>query len=130
MQQRHIIGLLWLTALLTVPVPYFAVERGVEPVARLLLFAAVTGVVALSDPDFGATMFATLFLIQCVGYAALLYVLARVLARRLERVPSAWIRGIALAAVLAALVGLGLSGTFVMPFARSGRHGSVLDLLE
>lgn len=130
MRQRSITWLLWLTSLVTVPVPYFAVERGCEPVARLLVFAAATSATALGDPDFAARMFAGLFVVQAVAYAGLLYAGARVLGRRLSTIASVPVRRGLLAAVLVALLGLGLSGTFVMPFARSGSRGSMLDLLD
>ena len=130
MQHQGITRLLWLTSLVTVPVPYFAVERGCEPVARLLVFATITSAAALSDPDFAAGMFAGLFVVQSLCYAGLLYVVARALARRLSVIASLPIRRVLLAAVLAALLGLGLSGTFVMPFARSRSRGSVFDLFD
>jgi hypothetical protein len=103
---------------------------GCEPVAHLLVFATMTGAAALSDPDFAAGMIAGLFVLQSAGYAGLLYVLARVLARRLSAIASAPARRVLVAAVLAALLGLGLSGTFVTPFARSGTRGSLLDMLD
>jgi hypothetical protein len=130
MQYHGLTRLLWLTSLVTVPVPYFAVERGYEPVARLLVFATITSAAALSDPDFAAGMFAGLFVLQAFGYAGLLYAGARVLGRRLSAIASGPVRRGLLAAVLVALLGLGLSGAFVMPFARSGSRGSVLDLLD
>ena len=130
MRYRGIRRLLWVTSLLTVPVPYFAVEGGREPVARLLVFATITSAAALSDPDFAAGMIAGLFVLQTVCYGGLLYVLTRALARRLAGIASVTIRRVCLAAVLAVMLGLGLAGTFVMPFSRSGGRGSVLDLLD
>ncbi len=133
MQQRGITcitWLLWLTSLVTVPVPFFAVERGCEPVARLFVFAAATSETALTDPDFAARMFAGFFVIQAVAYAGLLYAGAGAIARRLSAIGSGSVRWGLLAAALAALLGLGLSDTFIMPFARSNTRGSLLDLFD
>jgi hypothetical protein len=68
--------------------------------------------------------------LQTLCYGGLLYVVSRALARRLSGIVSVTIRRMSLAAVLAVMLGLGLSGTFVTPFARSGRGGSMLDLLD
>jgi hypothetical protein len=130
MKQRGITLVLWLTSLMTVPVPYFAVERGREPVAQLLVFATVTSAAALGDPDFAAQTIAGLFVVHSLLYAGLFYVVARVLARRLGSIASVPIRCGLLTVAVAALLALGLSGAFVTPFARSGRRGSLLDLFD
>lgn len=117
--------LLWLTLLFTVPVPYFMIEAGRVPAAELIVFAALTSAVALTDPDFASRLIAVVFVVQAGFYAALLYAAARLAARRLGRLAPGTRRlavGLAAAACLAA----SLFPIYRTPLARSGLKANLL----
>lgn len=79
---------LWLTFVFTVPVPFFMVEVGWVPTARLFLFAAMTMAAAIAEPDWVSRSIAGLFAVQALVFAVILYALAAAVARlALPRLP-------------------------------------------
>jgi len=82
MSQRAATWVLWLVLVCTVPLPYFMIERGRVPVAQLLVFAGVTAPLVFTDPGFTTSFVAGLFLAQALIYGALLYLVARLVVRR------------------------------------------------
>lgn len=83
--RRAMTWLLWLVFLFTLPLPYFMIESGRVPAAQLILFAALTAPLAITDPGFTTRFVAALFVAQALLYSGLLYVLARLTVRALER---------------------------------------------
>jgi len=82
MSRRAATSVLWLVLVCTVPLPYFMIERGRVPVAQLLVFAAVTAPLVFTDPGFTTSFVAGLFLAQALIYGTLLYLVARLVVRR------------------------------------------------
>ncbi len=82
MSQRAMAWILWLLLICTVPLPYFMIERGRVPAAQLILFAALTAPLVVTDPGFTSRFVAALFVAQSLFYALLLAALARAVALR------------------------------------------------
>ena len=70
---RAMTWLLWLVFIFTLPLPYFMIEAGRMPAAQLMLFAALTAPLAITDPGFTTRFVAALFVAQALLYCGLLY---------------------------------------------------------
>jgi hypothetical protein len=75
---------LWVVLICTVPLPYFMIETGRITAAQLIIFAAATTPLLISDPGFTTNFVAALFIAQSLFYGAVLYLLARGVARRVR----------------------------------------------
>lgn len=73
---------LWLVLVVLAPLPYWSVEAGREPAARLAMFATVTAAALAAEPSGIAAIVAGLFLLQTVVYGALLWLVAGLLTTR------------------------------------------------
>jgi hypothetical protein len=114
--------LLWLGLLILLPVPFFGIESGLVPVARLLLLGSLVAGVALQDPDWMSRLFAGIFLGQGLLWAALLYGVARLAVRWLPRpVPL----GIVVLLAVASLFPI-----YSTPFSASSPRSSILQILD
>ncbi len=95
---------LWACALLTVPVPFWAFERGRAPAVWLVEVGTFTAALWAREGGFGPALATALFLGEAALAAVLLALLARLatrlLARGRERVPARTVAAIALALVL------------------------------
>ena len=122
--------ILWLAALLLVPLPMFRFEA-VIPVARYVLLGGVTGGLILSEGTGTIpNLFFLLMTLHALVYAGLLYaaswLLARVLAALAPR-PAPWL---ALALVVAASLVALSHEIYVTPFAAVSPRASLLDVLR
>ena len=114
--------LLWFGLLLLLPVPFFGIESGVVPVARLLLLGSLVAVVSLQDPDWMSQLFTVMFLGQGLLWAAVLYLLARLGVR--------WLPGRSSLVILALLAIASLLPIYSTPFSASGPRRSILQILD
>ena len=119
--------LLWLAALCLAPLPFAGLAPGVAPPLRLLLLGAMTGAVALGDPDRMSAIFTAIFLGQGLAWALVIYGVARLLARSLR---SPRLRAVVALDVLMLLLGASLFPIYRTPFSSTGVHASVAGLLD
>jgi hypothetical protein len=122
--------ILWLGALLLVPLPMIKFAAWI-PVTRYLLLGAVTGGLILTE---GSGRIPNAFLIAMLGhaifYAALLWAVAWALARTLQGAAPAWARSVALALVAAGVLAALLTEPYVTPFAADAPRASLLTVLR
>ena len=83
MSPRLVRWLLWGLLCVLLPLPYAVIESGRIPALQLAMFAALTVPLAFSDPSLTTRVIAGLFTVQALGWGALLFVAARLLAARL-----------------------------------------------
>lgn len=120
---------LWLTFLVTVPVPFFLIETGLVPTTRLLLFSVFTSVAALAEPDFVSRLLAVLAVVQTALFAALLFLLAALVARGFERLgprlraPAFWL-------LVAVCFAASLFPIYATPFSRAGPSANLFGTLR
>jgi|SRR5262245_64942904 len=117
MSRRALTLALWLILVATLPLPYFMIDSGRVPAAELFLLAAVTTPLVISDPSVTTKFVATLFIVQSLLYALLLYLLARLGAGQIERRTPRRLHGIVLAALAVLLVGVGLFEVYRAPLS-------------
>jgi hypothetical protein len=119
MSRRATRRILWLSFLLTVPVPFWAFEGGRVPTVWLLELAAFTGALLWTEGGTVTALAFGLFLGEAVIAGAALYLLARLVTRLLAR------RGaeVRTAVVVAIVVGFLLVACFAVyrtPFVAGG----------
>lgn len=118
--------LLFLAAVLLLPVPYWAVEVERAPVVRLLFLAVMTGIAAIQEPGGVISILAGSLAAQSLLWLLGLALLARLAARWLPETR----RGIGVAVAVAALGALALLPIYHTPFARTGARTNVLGVLR
>jgi hypothetical protein len=98
MSRRASRRILWLSFLLTVPVPFWAFEGGRVPTVWLLEVAAFTGALLWSEGGTVTALGFALFLGEAIIAAAGLYIAARFVARVLggksQDVGIGWVAGV------------------------------------
>jgi len=110
--------LLWLMALLTVPVPIWLFEPARVPVVWLAQMAAYGAVMWVEEtPSITVRVLAAASILQTLLWAGVLHVVARVIARRL--LPIDW-RPLGVAGLVALLVAGALFPIYRTTFVRDG----------
>jgi hypothetical protein len=131
MSRRALALLLWLAFLVTVPVPFFLVETGFEPVAALVMKLGFTLVLIAADGGAGAiTLSAWILGVQTVLAIAALWVLAGVSVRAIARAfrgrPSAAVFALAAALVVVACT----LPIYRTPFRQGGLYSTLPQVFE
>jgi hypothetical protein len=117
MSRRMMTWALWLVFAATLPLPYYMIDRGRVPAVQLFLLAAVTTPLVFSDPSFTTRFVAALFVVQSLIYGVLIYVLARIGARLIERHAARRWHAIVLVGVAVLLVAAGLFEIYRAPLS-------------
>lgn len=121
---------LWLTFVFTVPVPFFMVEVGWVPTARLLMFAGMTLVAAIAEPDWVSWSIAGFFVVQALAFAAILYAVAAGLARLAARLVPRHLHFACLAAVVAGCFAASLFHIYRTPLSGSSARSNLFGIFR
>jgi hypothetical protein len=123
--------ILWGVFVLVIPLPFFLVETGVAPAARILMLAgAFVAVVAVEGPQGVAGSLAALLLLQAGVYTTVLWWLAHRVSRMLGPA-SPWRVAAATAALVA--VSLLVASSFEIyhtPFRAKSLRANLLQVFE
>jgi hypothetical protein len=125
---RYRIYLLWAVLLCTVPVPFFMVQIGWVPVARLLVLSTLGLAVLVTEPGFDAGFVTGLLVPQTLLAAGLLRVVAGRLGSTLERAAPGW-RDWLTGTLITLLIGLALQPIYRTPLSTLPQ-GNLLGLLQ
>jgi len=110
--------LLWLIALLTVPVPIWLFEPARVPVVWLAQMASYGAAMWINEtPSITVRVLAAASILQTLLWAGVLYLAARIVARRL--LPTDW-RSLGVAGLVALLVAGALFPIYRTTFVRDG----------
>jgi hypothetical protein len=120
--------LLFASFLAALPVPFLSVQPGFAPVVNLLFYGALAAGVALRDPDPMSRLLALLHLGQGLGWALLLYLLARLATRLLRR--GGRVRGGLALALVAILLAASLLPIYRTPLSSRGTRSDLLHVLD
>lgn len=113
MSLRVLRWLLWIGLVLTLPLPYFAIESGRIPAVQLFLFAALVGPVMVTDLSLTTGVLGSLFATQSVFYGVALWFVAGWVS---DRIPPTR-RGAALVGVTVGLLLLAALPVYVAPLS-------------
>jgi hypothetical protein len=123
--------ILWLAAVFVVPLPFFLVETGLVPAARVLMLAAVTVAVIITEGSLGAVGIAAALLIgQGLLYLAILWMLTGLLLRPLRRRSSRTVAVITATLVVVAIVCASMFEIYHTPFRTESLQASLLEVYE
>ena len=131
MSRRGSLVVLWLALLLCVPIPFFLLEMGREPVVGIVQLLGVTvALIATEGPGGAAPTAAFVLAAQVLLAAAVLAVVAVLLERILDRLfgrqrPAAIFVLVAVALVLACTQAI-----YVTPFRTAGLHSTLPEVFE
>jgi hypothetical protein len=117
---------LFLAAVLLLPVPYWAVEVERAPLVRLLLLGVMTGIAAIQEPGGVISILAGALAAQGLFWLVMLAALARLVVRWLPEAR----RGLGVAVVVGVLAVLAAFPVYHTPFARTGARTNVLGVLR
>jgi hypothetical protein len=123
--------ILWGTFVLLVPLPFFLVETGVVPAARILMLGAVVAALVATEGAQGvAGVLTAVLLLQAGVYVALLWWVAHRVSRLLAR---AWPRRVAAATTALVIVSLLVASSFEIyhtPFRTRSLRANLLQVFE
>lgn len=129
MSRRASRRILWLSFVLTVPMPFWAFEGGRVPTVWLLELAAFTGALLWSEGGTVTALAFGLFLGETIIAAAALYLLARLVTRILGR-GAAELRTAPVAAIVGALLVLACFAIYRTPFVAGGEPVNLAGIFQ
>ena len=131
MTRRLASGLLWLTLVLCVPLPFFLVEVGHQPVAAIVQLLGVTvALIAVEGSDGAASLAAWMLAAQALLGMVVLALAATVLVRSIYRVAPAR-GGAAVLVLIAAILAVALTQPiYITPFRAAGLHATLTEVFE
>lgn len=131
MSRRTLSRILWLALLVAAPVPFFLVEIGLEPVASMIQKLGVTLVLIAGEGSQGAIALAAWILgVQAAVAAALLWIVARLVTRAVERTLGERAPVVVLTIAVALVVVAFTVPIYRTPFRTSGLHATLLEVFE
>lgn len=130
MSTRNVRRLLYATALLTLPVPFYLGEPELAPVVRLAFLSGLITSVLVAEGGGVNAMLAGIGIVQVLVWAGLLFAAAALLARGLARIPTAGVRTGVAAALAIALFGASLTDLYDTPLSSSRARSNLFQLFE
>jgi type IV secretory pathway TrbD component len=122
---------LWGAFVLVVPLPFYLVETGAVPLARLaMLFGVVAAVIVVEGTAGIAIVAAVLLLVQATAYGLLLWWLARGVTRPLGRSPPRRVATVTAALVATSLLVAASFEIYHTPFRTRSLRTNLLHVFE
>jgi hypothetical protein len=123
---RGTLLVLWVVLLLTLPVPYWAIEVGLVPTASLLALGLVTIGASIVEGGEVLPLLALVLAVQSIVWTAILYVAARLVTRRIGRRRSILTQRALATVLVCGLAAMSLFDVYRAPFSTSGPRTNVL----
>jgi hypothetical protein len=117
---------LWVALILTLPVPYWAIEVGLVPTASLLALALVTLGASIFEGGDVLPLLALVLTAQAVAWTGILFVAARGVTRRIGRRRSILTQRALATVLVCGLAAMALFDVYRAPFSTSGPRTNVL----
>lgn len=126
---RGTLWTLWVALLLTVPVPYWAIEVGLVPAANLLVLSLVTVGASIVEGGDVLPLLALVLTLQGLVWSGVLYLVARSLTKRIGRRRSVLVQRTLTAVFVCSLGAMSLFEVYRAPFSSRGPRTNVLGAL-
>lgn len=130
MSQRNARRLLWLAALIALPVPWFLGAVELSPVVRLGFFTSLLSAVLVAEGGRKLAMLVGLGVAETLLYAALLWLGASLLARAIARLAPPAARNAVVALIVLGLFAASLSQIYQTSLSSTQPRSSVLQLFQ
>ena len=122
--------LLWITALLVLPVPFYLGEPETAPVLRLVFLTGLLAAVLLAEGGGTLALLVGLGILQALAWAGALRLLAALMAHTIERVHAPAMRSAVVAAIALGLLAASLTEIYHTPLSSTRPRSSVLHVFE
>jgi hypothetical protein len=123
--------LLWLVALITVPVPFYLAQPELAPVLRLAFFTLLFGgVLVVEGGGWLLTLSTGMGVLQTLVWCGVLWLAVRIVRAGLRRAPTSSVRSAATAAVALGLVLASLFPIYDTALSSTRDRSSVLQIFE
>lgn len=122
--------LLWLVALVTLPLPYYVFALEVAPVLRMLTIGVATAMVWIAEGDLVPGLVVGFTLVPAAAYAILIYLTLRRLAQLLHRRWGSKRLRYAIGVAILCLLGLSLLPIYQTPLSNSAARASLCQVLQ
>ena len=123
---RGTLWTLWVALLLTVPLPYWAIEVGLVPDASLIALGLVTVGASIVEGGDVLPLLALVLTVQALAWAGLLFLVARFVTRRIGRRRSVLTQRALATVLVCGLATMSLFEVYRAPFSASGPRTNVL----
>lgn len=130
MSTQNVRRLLYATALLTLPIPFYLGEPELAPVVRLAFLSGLITSVLVAEGGAVNAVLAGIGIVQVLVWAGLLFAAAALLARGLARISAAGVRTGVAAALAIALFGASLTDLYDTPLSSSRARSNLFQLFE
>lgn len=130
MSTKNARRLLFATALLTLPVPFYLGEPELAPVLRLAFLTGLVAAVVAAEGGMVTAALAGIGLVQALVWAGLLFAAAALAARALARIESGGARTAVVVALAAALLGASLGERYDTPLSSTRARSSLFQLFQ
>jgi len=123
---RGTLWTLWVALLLTVPLPYWAIEVGRIPAVYLLGLSLVTVGASIVEGGDVLPLLALVMTVQALAWSGALFLVARFVTRRIGRRRSLLTQRALATAFVCSLAAMSLFEVYRAPFSTSGPRTNVL----
>ena len=131
MTRRSVARLLWVALVFCVPVPFFLVETGFEPVAAIAQLLAITLALIAVEGTGGAVVLAAVILgVQVLAGLVLFRVIAGLVTLLAERTAGRYRTPAVLLLAIAILLVAMTQPIFRTPFRTTGIHSTLIEAFE
>ena len=130
MSRKAVRRLLFVVALLTVPIPFYLGEPELAPVLRLAFITSLMGRVLLAEGGGTLATLVGLGAAQILVWGGLLFVASALLAWRIDRLRVAPVRIAIVSAIAIGLLGVSLAPIYDTPLSSKRMRSNVLQLFE
>ena len=130
MTRRTAGRLLWIAALLTLPVPFYLGEPEFAPVVRLAFLTSLMSAVLVAEGGGTLGALAGIGMLQALLYAGFLWLAAALIARWLERLRAPGARGMLVAAIAIALFAVSLAEIYDTPLSSTRPRSNLTQIFE
>jgi hypothetical protein len=130
MSEKAIRRLLWVVALVTVPVPFYLGQAELAPTLRLAFFTALLGSVVAAEGGGLLAALAGVGMLQTAIWATVLWFATRLPLVAVRRAPTPALRSAAAAAVVVALAVASLFPIYDTGLSSTRDRSSILQLFQ
>jgi len=131
MSPRNCRRLLWAASVLLMPVPFYLIEAGFAPVARIVLLTIVTGSIVVVEGTRGAVgVAAAMMALHAVAYLLVLWAICGLIVRGFAAVSARHLTAITLSTIALATLLAATTNLYETPFRRDALRSNLFHVFD